>query len=553
MLAACGGGGGSDDVAGGGNEPAPPAPPSGTTHTLTVQVQGLPEGAALPIRYGDLSESLSASNDRLAIQASGTTRIALGKLELTTEQPYLVQCAFAEPLAGTLQSDGSLQASFSTDATQTVECSQKIALVLQQRHVVAPANKGSGLNVLTANLDGLQAQWLSPPLMVNKNTINNRVSALMNNELYVSASEDDINSPTGVELRATDGVTARLVKDINTAVNAGVGAGSDPGSLVALGNKLYFSAEAGPGGTTLWVSDGTEAGTQQVLLQGNAFINPEGLTVAGDKLFFRSQAKVYAIDKSGTVTDLGLTQTAGSFSVVGDRIFLTDDTGSQWFSDGTVAGTREFQAAWFNSAPIEFNGELYFSGAATSGETAKLHAIKPDGTGFRLVKDVIRVSPRFVLGDKLLLTVNQRGVTGSEWWVSDGTEAGTQIIKDAIPGPGGLAPEKIFSLGERLVFVTKEGEAGSQAPYYIWTTDGTAEGTKRLSAEGVEAFATKNIFKGWTQVGPGHAVFQIHEGGLNSNVAKLWITDGTPEGTKPLLDKNGQQLEAYSPGTQYAL
>ncbi|WP_130466403.1 hypothetical protein [Corticibacter populi] len=546
MLAACGGGGGSDDVADGGTDPTSP---TDTTHTLTVRVDGLPEGATLPVTYGSSSDSLSAASDSLAIKGSGSTSIALGKLVLATEQPYLVQCAFAEPLAGALQSDGSLQASFSADATQAVQCGQKIAVVLEQRKVsVLPATKGSGLNVLTANLDGSQAQWLSPPLMVYNSTANS-VSALVSNELYVSAKDDDVNSATGWELRATDGATARLVKDINTTVTAGVGAGSLPANLVALGSRLYFSAnDASASSSSLWVSDGTEAGTQQVLLQGSAFDTPGNLTVAGGKLFFRSQAKVYAIDDSGAVTDLGLTQTTGSFSVVGDRVFLTDDNGSQWFSDGTVAGTEEFTAATINYI-TELDGSIYFAGTAIGARWWANSIYKTDGTaaGTQVVVDGTSIEPsrgRTEMG--FLQTVNGKLIfsaydgTGSHLYASDGTPAGTQ----AIHAPTGLNTN-VFNLGIRLVFRDQENESDISAST-LWTTDGTAAGTQRLSAEGVASFITKT---GLQQVGPDRLVFTIHKGDSTSLSGNVWITDGTVIGTKQLQDEDDAQIEVYEAGT----
>lgn len=559
MLAACGGGGSSDSSTtqpdnpggntgnnGGGSSTEP------VSRTLTLQIQGLPEGITLPVTYGSANANLTSSSASLAIENANNTQITLGNLKLTTEQPYLVNCAFSEPLAGTLQANGSLLASLTSDTSQVVECNQKITAVVQQRLVsVLPSTAGSGLNVLTAKLDGSEAQWLNPALMVH-NTTTNSVSALVDNELYISAKDDDVNSATGWELRATNGTITRLVKDIHTTVTAGVGTGSTPSNLVALDSKLYFTANDGSGGS-LWISNGSETGTQKVLFNGSAFNGAENLTIAGGKLFFKSQNKVYSIDSNGTITDLGLNQAAGSFYVVGSRIYLQDSDQKQWFSDGTMAGTTEFNAAWFNNAPIEFNGELYFSGAATNNETAKLYAIKPNGTDLRLVKDIMRVSLHAVLDGKLLFTVNDRGVTGSEWWVSDGTEAGTQIVKDAIPGSSGLNPQNVFILSDRVVFMTAEGVTSGQAPYYLWSTDGTANGTKRLSTAGVDAFLTKNISTGWQQAGSNRAIFQIHEGSSSSNIAKLWITDGTPEGTKPLLDKSGQQLEAYSTGSQYAL
>jgi ELWxxDGT repeat protein len=61
---------------------------------------------------------------------------------------------------------------------------------------------------------------------------------------------------------------------------------------------------------------------------------------------------------------------------------------------------------------------------------------------------------------------------GYEPWVTDGTAAGTHMIKDIVPGPGDGEPSRLTAVGGRVFFAAYSGQ-GSR----LWTSDGTALGT----------------------------------------------------------------------------
>ena len=73
--------------------------------------------------------------------------------------------------------------------------------------------------------------------------------------------------------------------------------------------------------------------------------------------------------------------------------------------------------------------------------------------------------------------------SGRELWRSDGTAAGTVLVKDIYPGPEsgllepdedtGLAVEPMVALGEVLLFTAEDGAHGRE----LWKSDGTAAGT----------------------------------------------------------------------------
>jgi ELWxxDGT repeat protein len=75
-------------------------------------------------------------------------------------------------------------------------------------------------------------------------------------------------------------------------------------------------------------------------------------------------------------------------------------------------------------------------------------------------------------GDRVFLTAF-RPELGTELWVSAGTDASTTFV-DLTPGPDGFRPIPVSSLGSELVF-------GSNTVGGLWKSDGTPEGTRRIS------------------------------------------------------------------------
>src|SRR5690554_434681 len=76
-------------------------------------------------------------------------------------------------------------------------------------------------------------------------------------------------------------ITIDLVKDINPT------AGSYPESFTEYNGKFYFTASDGTNGKELWMSDGTEAGTQMVKdINSTGSSNPNNLTEYNGKLYF---------------------------------------------------------------------------------------------------------------------------------------------------------------------------------------------------------------------------------------------------------------------------
>ena len=72
----------------------------------------------------------------------------------------------------------------------------------------------------------------------------------------------------------------------------------------------------------------------------------------------------------------------------------------------------------------------------------------------------------------LYFSANDR-THGYELWRSDGTEAGTVIVKDIYPGRDWSEPASLTDVGDTLYFDAYDGIHGHE----LWTSDGTAAGT----------------------------------------------------------------------------
>jgi len=299
-------------------------------------------------------------------------------------------------------------------------------------------------------------------------------------------------------------------------------AGSGPSRLVAevsagpaveLDGRGYFIGHRAGAAPGLWRTDGTTAGTQPLREVGPS---SNEITVAGGRLYFLGDhGTLWTSDGTadGTVA-LPASAAVGldrpEMMPFGDGLLFieTDSTSNRiglWKTRGTAASTVR----------VADLGELVDTRTGRGRSPLGLSSAGGRAVFFVLETDVVRL------------------------WASDGTEAGTAAVRDFVPDFPLFCPGSCDPLGpsrpvEGLFFVN-DGTHGREP----WRTDGTAAGT-RLVRDIAPGTASSDVF-GVSYGRPGYVSpavrgVQLLAADDGTHGPELWRTDGTEPGTSLLAD-----------------
>lgn len=268
----------------------------------------------------------------------------------------------------------------------------------------------------------------------------------------------------------------------------------------AVGDSAYFLASDSAGEFGLWLTDGRKKERIHLFRDPYDLFGFEFLAEAAGQLFFRYYPSAgdswelwVARDYPNSAESLEKLIEFGGFAAAGARLLYSaydpkDHRDALWVTDGTVNGTEAFFTVRWSS--------LFSNDYRTLG-----------GFGGRFF---------FALDDP---------ERGEELWTTAGSAVNTEIFLDARPGSLGSDPVPLASLNGRLLF--SAGESGE-----LFSTDGTAAGTVHLGYRlfrenrGVAVTGGRAFFVGSTEV----------------PWSGLVVTDGTPEGTKPVFRMTGANL-----------
>jgi len=263
--------------------------------------------------------------------------------------------------------------------------------------------------------------------------------------------------------------------------------------------------------SSIWVSDGTLAGTVQIS-SGIRFEESAGLL--SGKFIFRAMA-----------------------AATGSELYITDGT-----SVGTVL-VKDIYAGAMSGAPADFtvmNGVIYFS-AATLAQGRELWRTDGTNAGTTMVKDIVagvgnsneEDSYNLVSNGSYLLFAANTAAEGLELWKSDGTNAGTVLVKNINTGADSSSPQNFYPLNSIVLFTAKDATHGEE----LWKTDGTAAGTVLVKDinTGPGSSASIELFPGFSfpvlqgfHTFSNKAYFVAYDG---TSTGELWTTDGTAANT----------------------
>ena len=255
--------------------------------------------------------------------------------------------------------------------------------------------------------------------------------------------------------------TPVIVKDIKSG--SGTGFPSINQAPVALNDIAYFLADDGVHGGELWRSDGTDAGTYMVkdIRPGAMGSTPIRLTVLNNKILF------FANDGTN-----------------GDEL---------WASDGTEAGT------------------------------ILVKDINP-GSGNAIRRNYALQVRDFIVYDSAFFFAADSGNAFSQLWRSDGTEAGTVLVKNVCSdcNANNFATGEFTILNDTLFLISTIKD--------MWRSDGTSDGTTQVQGP----FATNwPNFPEYLTAANGRLYMS---GGDDVFTPDLWISDGTEAGTTEVIN-----------------
>ena len=368
----------------------------------------------------------------------------------------------------------------------------------------------------------------------------------------------DVNH--GIELWATDGTAAgtHLLTDINPGPTS-----SQPFSRIVYENRMLFNADDGTNGRELWTTDGTAGGTRLLkdLNPGSASGNPGGFCTFVDSVYFFAAGGLWKTDgtEAGTVKIASIT--GRNLVVSGSQLFfegLTSATSWElWVCDGSESGTHmvteilpgtkgalDSTFSALNLAPFH-NGVLFAANDGVHGREMWFS----DGTaaGTRMVRDFIPGAIGMWDGSAAYITafgnrayfVASDADHGQEVWATDGTDGGTALFADLTPGRESSYPSAFTVAGGKLYFV---GGGSFLVGPWLWATDGTVSGTQAVST----SFGVSYNFGATTILWPVSG--KVYFSGATPLAGKEpWVSDGTAAGSRLIANLAADRAPSSDP------
>jgi ELWxxDGT repeat protein len=351
---------------------------------------------------------------------------------------------------------------WSTDGTAAGTRASQLLAVSGQALTVNAMQAFRGKAVIAAEnpVDHTSSLWITDATRGGTTMLASGLTAsgfqVVDGTLYFTGAQDPFNVARE-RLFRSDGTMA------GTTAISPAGTIVAPDALVALANgRVLFENSRDSDGnlaSTLWVTDGSVAGTRQLAVPNlqpdsgrNGFVSVDGLGLFG-----------FAVGADG-----------GS---------------ALWTSDGTAGGTRQIVVAGGDTvltavgSLTPFGGKVLFAASDAGGRSGLWIS---DGTdaGTRLLGLYAGIGSLTAFGGKVGFSAIDAGRPAL--WITDGTASGTHEVLAAGAAATGLDPQGLFPYFDRLGFTG--ADAGGH--HGLWLSDGTDGGTGEVAVPAASTMLT---------------------------------------------------------------
>jgi len=408
-------------------------------------------------------------------------------------------------------------------------------------------NNGSGSSI------GYMEMWKTNGTPSNHQLVSDRLGVWINNDMELTPTSDRIYFTTR---ESTSNSNEQLWMTQGTAETTGqvtppsFNDGSHPAYLTTVGSDIYFAATSGSQ-YGLFKSNGTAPGTSMIrpffMVDLYNFFGSNGLLyfVADDHRTVNEQILWRSDGTSGGTYPLILLANSNvriDYEVSNNLVYLS--AGTKLFrTDGTTSGTIELKSfvsdiLWMahSSGGLllgadngSVGAELWKSNGTISGTILQRDIRSGAGSSLPQRMTVTFADPAVTVNGVAYFMANAGGDINLELWRSDGTVAGTRMVKnDETNRP--FTPENNLALANGVVyFLCQElDQVTLEDQIFLWKSDGTAAGTTKLKQLVSSYDISNNRF---TLIGGGTYFYLIAQPGHD-----LYRSDGTPAGTQLIFE-----------------
>ncbi len=386
----------------------------------------------------------------------------------------------------------------------------------------------------------------------------------MGNTLFFVAKPASINPSGSAALFKSDGTTAGTTQ-IATIDGVGVLPYQAGTLFFSAGTKSYFLANTTAAGQQVWVTDGTSTGTHQVT-NIMSTSTPILLGLIGTNLVFaqivsNSTMQLFLTDgtAAGTTTLSSFAQ--NQYGLVSDSIAINNKVyvalesnlsccqPDLWATDGTSVGTVRIDSnegyPTFHLQPssLEAFGESVALLTNTENQGVQLSMVNTITNDLTILATGTGASYGSTIAamDSFILYLSGNPNNGQQLWRSDGTLPGTVMVIGLGSGVqfSQLGQDiEMTRVGNRAIFQAESSQNGPQ----LWSSDGTAQGTVPLIATPTPSGSVYT--PPLLGVAGTHAYYAVY----NGTDYRVVVTDGSVAGTHVLT--NAGPIDPISvPGT----